>query len=93
MKIIRTELEKAFDKVKKTGNIYQFAKDIANTTDYSVRFNWQFRYLLDQLNEMERTQSELPDKGVRPPDIEYITNAQKLEIEKRISINEDKEIK
>ena len=48
----------------------------------------------DMSENKEKTQPkkeppELPDKDVRPPDIEYVTNAQKREIEKRVIINED----
>lgn len=50
----------------------------------------------DMSEDNEKTQPkeeppELPDKDVSPPDIEYVTKAQKQKIEKRVIRNEDDE--
>jgi len=52
MRVIETKLRKAFSQFKKSNDAYQLALDIANTTDYSVRYNWQMIFLAEIIKKL-----------------------------------------
>jgi len=60
MGIIETKLREAFTKFKISNNAYQLALDIANTTDYSVRYNWQIAVLTETIEKLREESNGRP---------------------------------
>jgi len=51
MGIMENQVKDAFDKFKKDGNLYEFARKLIVDADYSIRFEWMLSDTLDALKK------------------------------------------
>jgi len=60
MRIIETKIREAFTQFKKSNDAYQLALDIAGITDYVVRYDWQMKYLIEDIKKLREESNSEP---------------------------------
>lgn len=54
MGVIQDEIFDAFRELKKTGDVFKFAEDIAHVGDAHVHYDWQWQHLKAQIEEAKK---------------------------------------